>query len=73
MTHMNDIVVSRANSGVLSWQFLWLEYSIHVLIIAIVMPGHGNRRSGWEPAVGHMTNPSLNIEVCQYVCGHEHV
>lgn len=61
LSHMSDIVVSRANSRVLSWQFLWLEYSIHVFVIAIVLPGHGNRRSSWEPVVGHMTNFSLKI------------
>ena len=67
---MNNIVVSRANGGVLSWQFLWLQCSIHVLIIAVVLAGHGNRRSRWEPVIRHMTNLSLKISfsVCVCVC-----
>ena len=75
---MNDVVVSRANGGVLGWKLLWLQYSIHVLIIAIVLARHRDRRSGWEPVVGHMTNLSLNkissvVCVCVHVCIHVHV
>ena len=59
---MFDIVVGWTNSGVLDWQFLWSEHSIHVFIIAIALSWHGNGWSSWQAVVGYMTNLGLEVE-----------